>query len=43
MQLWDGLPAEAKKRTMEEAAKKLPVGHVGTPDALAEAYLFLMK
>ena len=28
---------------LEDTAKRLPVGRVGTPESLAEVYLFLMK
>ncbi len=37
------MPKEAKDARLAGFAAKLPVGHVATPDEIAEAYLFLMK
>ena len=37
------MPAEARTRIVESFLPKLPVGHVGTPDEVAEAYVFAMK
>ena len=34
---------EAKNKMVENAEKTLLVGHIGQPDTVAEAYLFLMK
>lgn len=34
---------EVKNQMMEKYANTLLVGHVGQPDSVAEAYLFLMK
>lgn len=42
-EFFDDFPDAVKKSIFEEHSKKLPVGHVATPDELAEAYLFLMK
>ena len=43
LQLWDGMDPAKRQGMYEAAAKKLLVGHIGDPDDLAEAYLFLMK
>ncbi len=41
--LWDGM-AEADREAMyEKAAGSLPVGHVGEPGEIAEAYLYFMR
>ncbi|KAG8729800.1 hypothetical protein FRC11_007982 [Ceratobasidium sp. 423] len=42
-ELLDGLPPQAKDELLEARSKTLPVGHVGTPEELAEAYIFAMK
>ncbi|CAE6447973.1 unnamed protein product [Rhizoctonia solani] len=42
-ELLDSLPPEAKAGMIDSYNKQLPVGHVGTPDELAEAYIFAMK
>jgi NAD(P)-dependent dehydrogenase (short-subunit alcohol dehydrogenase family) len=35
--------AALKDAVFERSREKLPVRHVGTPEEIAEAYLFLMK
>ncbi|CAE6519733.1 unnamed protein product, partial [Rhizoctonia solani] len=42
-EIFDGLSPERKKEIIEERTKALPVGHVGTPEEVAEAYMFAMK
>lgn len=44
-ELWGklGRTEEEIKATYEASAAKLPVGFVGTPDDIAEAYLYLLK
>ncbi|PMD11988.1 NAD(P)-binding protein [Hyaloscypha hepaticicola] len=42
-QMWNGMPEEAKKGMFKEIAGKVPTGHVGRPEEVAEAYLWLMK
>lgn len=42
-EFWDTTPEEAREALFEESKKKLLVGHVGTPDEVAEAYIFAMK
>lgn len=41
--LWQGMPNEAKEKMFEEYAKKYPVGHVGKPEEIAEAYLYVFR
>jgi hypothetical protein len=41
--LWSEMPEDVKKQMFEATAAKLPVGHVGTPDEIVEAYLYLMR
>ncbi|KAG9076751.1 hypothetical protein FRC06_009338 [Ceratobasidium sp. 370] len=42
-EFWDGLPEDARKAMYETSGQKLLVGHAGTPDEVAEAYIFAMK
>ncbi|CCO36260.1 putative oxidoreductase YkvO OS=Bacillus subtilis (strain 168) GN=ykvO PE=3 SV=1 [Rhizoctonia solani AG-1 IB] len=42
-ELLDTVPPELKSHVLEKSNKELPVGHVGTPDEVAEAYIFAMK
>ncbi|CAE6477253.1 unnamed protein product [Rhizoctonia solani] len=39
----DAYPAEAKEQLFKSRRESLPVGHIGTPDEVAEAYIFAMK
>lgn len=41
--LWRDIPEDAREAMYAEAAGRLPVGHVGDPDDIAQAYLFLMQ
>jgi NAD(P)-dependent dehydrogenase (short-subunit alcohol dehydrogenase family) len=41
--LWSNIPPEPRAQMFREAAAKLPVGRVGTPDDLAEHYLAFMR
>ena len=41
--LWAGM-TEAERATLyRQAAEKLPVGHVGESEEIAQAYLYLMR
>jgi hypothetical protein len=42
-ELWDVLAEDARNTMFDSAKQKLPVGHVGTPEEVAEAYVFAMK
>ncbi|CCO33765.1 hypothetical protein BN14_07851 [Rhizoctonia solani AG-1 IB] len=42
-EILDTIPLELKNKMLEKSSKEFPVGHVGTPDELAEAYIFAMK
>ena len=37
------MPAEHRTQMMQDFIPKLLVGHVGTPEEVAEAYIFAMK
>ncbi|GAB1522810.1 hypothetical protein RhiTH_005934 [Rhizoctonia solani] len=39
----DSMPTDAKEQFFKLQREKLPVGHVGTPEEVAEAYIFAMK
>jgi NAD(P)-dependent dehydrogenase (short-subunit alcohol dehydrogenase family) len=41
--LWSNIPREALDKMFAEAAAKLPVGRIGTPDDIAEHYLAFMR
>jgi hypothetical protein len=42
-EFWDALPENARKAMYDSRGQQLLVGHVGTPDEIAEAYIFAMK
>lgn len=42
-ELWDGMSETDRAAMYDAAAAALPVGRVGEPDDLAEAYLYLMR
>lgn len=42
-ELWDGMDQSTRDGMMAERARTLPVGHVGMPDEVAEAYLYLFR
>jgi len=42
-ELWKGLSAEAKDNMFKGIAARVPTGHVGKPEEVAEVYLWLMK
>jgi NAD(P)-dependent dehydrogenase (short-subunit alcohol dehydrogenase family) len=42
-ELWHRLPAAERLATFERSGARLPVGRVGKPEDVAEAYLYLMK
>jgi len=41
--LWHRFPEAEKLSTFERIGDRLPVGRVGKPEDIAEAYLYLMK
>ena len=41
--LWASVPEDHRENMYREAAERLPVGHVGEPDEVAQAYLYLMQ
>jgi NAD(P)-dependent dehydrogenase (short-subunit alcohol dehydrogenase family) len=41
--LWDGLDETVREQLYADTAKTLPVGRVGEPQDIAEAYLYLMN
>jgi len=42
-ELWSDMPQEARERIFRETGAKLPVGRVGAPADLAEAYLSFLR
>lgn len=42
-ELWKGMGDGAKKNMFKEIEGRVPTGHVGRPEEVAEAYLWLMK
>jgi NAD(P)-dependent dehydrogenase (short-subunit alcohol dehydrogenase family) len=41
--LWRNMPEEERNELFETAGRMLPVGRIGEPEDLAEAYLYLMR
>jgi NAD(P)-dependent dehydrogenase (short-subunit alcohol dehydrogenase family) len=41
--LWANVPEDRRENMYREAAERLPVGHVGEPDEVAQAYIYLMQ
>jgi NAD(P)-dependent dehydrogenase (short-subunit alcohol dehydrogenase family) len=41
--LWSGMQEAERDALYQQVAEKLPVGHVGEPVEIAEAYLYLMR
>jgi NAD(P)-dependent dehydrogenase (short-subunit alcohol dehydrogenase family) len=41
--MWDELAGEGKKAIWEQIARRLPVGHIGSPVDIALAFVFLME
>ncbi len=41
--IWAGMSETDRAALYAQAASRLPVGHVGEPDEVAEAYLYLMR
>jgi NAD(P)-dependent dehydrogenase (short-subunit alcohol dehydrogenase family) len=41
--LWAGMSAQDRESFYRQTAERLPVGHVGEPAEIAEAYLYLMR
>jgi NAD(P)-dependent dehydrogenase (short-subunit alcohol dehydrogenase family) len=41
--LWSNIPAASREQMFRDAAAKLPVGRIGTPDDVAEHYLAFMR
>ena len=42
-ELWHRLPEPERKATFAKIAARLPIGRVGKPEDIAEAYLYLMR
>lgn len=42
-ELWDSMPEDERKKMFHEIEGKVPTGHVGKPEEVAETYLWLMK
>jgi NAD(P)-dependent dehydrogenase (short-subunit alcohol dehydrogenase family) len=42
-EIFDHVPADIRTGMFKTFQEKLPVGHIGTPDEVAEAYIFAMK
>ncbi|KAG9083350.1 hypothetical protein FRC07_013936, partial [Ceratobasidium sp. 392] len=42
-ELFNNFPPEQRKQLFETYREKLLVGHIGTPEEVAEAYIFAMK
>ena len=41
--LWDNMPEAERETLYRQVAEKLPAGHVGEVDEIAQAYLYLMR
>lgn len=41
--LWDAMPVPEREALYQQVAEALPLKHVGTPEEVAESYLYLMK
>ena len=41
--LWDAMPEADRKALFDHVAAALPVKHIGTPDEVAQSYLYAMK
>jgi NAD(P)-dependent dehydrogenase (short-subunit alcohol dehydrogenase family) len=41
--LWAEMQESEREELYLRAAERLPVGHVGEPEEIAEAYLYLMR
>jgi NAD(P)-dependent dehydrogenase (short-subunit alcohol dehydrogenase family) len=42
-ELWSSLSQQERDNTFKGISENVPTGHVGTPEEVAEAYLWLMK
>jgi NAD(P)-dependent dehydrogenase (short-subunit alcohol dehydrogenase family) len=42
-ELWDFLPETEREALYRQFVEKLPVGRIGEPSDVAEAYVYLMK
>lgn len=42
-ELWSGMDADVREGMYREIAQKLPVGHIGEAEDIAETYLYLMR
>lgn len=42
-ELWDPMPSDAKQNLFKHYEDTLPVGHVGTPEEVAESYLYCFR
>jgi len=41
--LWDAMPPPAREALFRQMGEKLPVGHIGSTEEVAETYLYLMR
>jgi NAD(P)-dependent dehydrogenase (short-subunit alcohol dehydrogenase family) len=41
--LWANVPEDQRQNMYRQAAERLPVGHVGEPNEIAQAYIYLMQ
>jgi NAD(P)-dependent dehydrogenase (short-subunit alcohol dehydrogenase family) len=41
--LWGSIPEADREAMYRDAGARLPVGHVGEPEQIAETYLYLMQ
>ena len=41
--LWQPMSGEDRDALYRQTAQRLPVGHVGVPEEIAEAHLYLMR
>jgi NAD(P)-dependent dehydrogenase (short-subunit alcohol dehydrogenase family) len=41
--LWSSVPENQREGMYRQAAERLPVGHVGEADEVAQAYVYLME
>jgi NAD(P)-dependent dehydrogenase (short-subunit alcohol dehydrogenase family) len=42
-ELWDSIPEQARDVFYRQIRERLPVGRIGEPNEVAEAYIYLMK
>ena len=42
-EMTEQFPSDIREAIFEQAKNTLPVGHIGTPEEVAEAYIFAMR